>query len=462
MEPKWTLVTLKQYPMFARSWVLDAFLYDMKDSLGMPFRSFKTLYNGIYYNANELDNLRSIIVSKLQEDINLIWELCSDWKFVCDALVEYTESLDGIDFSEYSDDYVMNLLDECVKRLRKSCSYIYLAVVLDKHLHDWLTELLDEKLKDDATKLSYFQVLSSPTKSTKLIESKARLKKIAEVVREKGFKGVEALIEEYTHDFRWMGYDTGAGADLTVNETKSKIESIMKHKEPAPGAKTRDEIIKELKLSDAENDLLDLMAELIYLRSNRAESNMIAGAHMRPLIEELAKRFNTTYEDIMQLTFDEIKDALPTKKLPLDEIHKRNEKQGMVMVDGIKTIYSGDEVKQVEEEVEIEEGLTELTGLVANHGRTRGHAKIVLTKKDFDKVEFGDILVTKMTSPDFVVILEKCGGIVTDVGGITCHAAVIARELNKPCITGTKYATKAIKDGDLIEVDANKGIVKIE
>jgi pyruvate,water dikinase len=65
-----------------------------------------------------------------------------------------------------------------------------------------------------------------------------------------------------------------------------------------------------------------------------------------------------------------------------------------------------------------------------------------------------------MTSPDMIALINKASAIVTDDGGILCHAAVISRELKKPCIIGTKIATKVLKDGDLVEVDANKGIVR--
>jgi len=57
--------------------------------------------------------------------------------------------------------------------------------------------------------------------------------------------------------------------------------------------------------------------------------------------------------------------------------------------------------------------------------------------------------------------IKKASAIVTNVGGITCHAAIVSRELKIPCIIGTKIATKVLKDGDLVEVDAQKGIVKI-
>jgi pyruvate,water dikinase len=62
-----------------------------------------------------------------------------------------------------------------------------------------------------------------------------------------------------------------------------------------------------------------------------------------------------------------------------------------------------------------------------------------------------------MTSPDFIPILKKVSAIITDEGGITCHAAIVSRELKIPCIVGTKIATKVLKDGDVVEVDAQKG-----
>ena len=77
------------------------------------------------------------------------------------------------------------------------------------------------------------------------------------------------------------------------------------------------------------------------------------------------------------------------------------------------------------------------------------------------KISVGDILVSPMTRPDFVPAMKKAVAFITDEGGITCHAAIVAREMKKPCIIGTKIATQLLKDGMEVEVDANKGIVKI-
>lgn len=80
---------------------------------------------------------------------------------------------------------------------------------------------------------------------------------------------------------------------------------------------------------------------------------------------------------------------------------------------------------------------------------------------DNKKVKKGDILVSPMTTSAFMPAIKKATAIVTDEGGITCHAAIVSRELNTPCIIGTKIATQVLKDGDIVEVDANKGIVRL-
>ena len=103
----------------------------------------------------------------------------------------------------------------------------------------------------------------------------------------------------------------------------------------------------------------------------------------------------------------------------------------------------------------------ELNGEIAYKGKVVGKVKVVLLKEKLDDVQERDILVSSMTTPLFVPAMKKCSAIITDEGGIICHAAIIAREMKKPCIIGTKIATQVLKDGDMVEVDANSGVVKI-
>lgn len=103
---------------------------------------------------------------------------------------------------------------------------------------------------------------------------------------------------------------------------------------------------------------------------------------------------------------------------------------------------------------------TTIKGMTAYPGIATGPASIVFNEKQLSKVKEGDILIAPMTTPDMMKAMHRAAAFVTDEGGMLCHAAIVAREMKKPCVVGTKSATETFKDGDLVEVDANKGMVK--
>jgi len=100
-----------------------------------------------------------------------------------------------------------------------------------------------------------------------------------------------------------------------------------------------------------------------------------------------------------------------------------------------------------------------VTGLGASPGMAAGPVKLVLTVKDLSRVNPGDVLVARMTTPDYVPSMVKTSGIVTDEGGMTSHAAIVSRELGVPCVVGTSNATKVLKDGMVVTVDGSKGSI---
>ena len=115
-----------------------------------------------------------------------------------------------------------------------------------------------------------------------------------------------------------------------------------------------------------------------------------------------------------------------------------------------------------EEKWEFNSGVvTEIRGKTAFVGKAKGIIRVLKNHKEVAKVKEGDIIVVNMTTPDFIFAMEKAAAFITDEGGITCHASIIAREMRKPCIIGTGVATKVLKDGDIAEVDATKGIIRL-
>jgi phosphoenolpyruvate synthase/pyruvate phosphate dikinase len=168
----------------------------------------------------------------------------------------------------------------------------------------------------------------------------------------------------------------------------------------------------------------------------------------RPVLTRIAQSFGLTFKELRDYS---AKDLL-SGKLEKYEYEK------------FTTISNGKEFVFFHNSVFLEKvrgKQTELKGAIAFKGMARGIVRIVNAAYEIGKVKTGDILVAPTTAPSYIMGMKKAAAFVTDEGGITSHTAIVAREMKKPCIIGTKIATRVLKDGMVVEVDANKGIVKI-
>jgi pyruvate,water dikinase len=98
-------------------------------------------------------------------------------------------------------------------------------------------------------------------------------------------------------------------------------------------------------------------------------------------------------------------------------------------------------------------------GIGVSPGRASGKVRVILNIKDISSFKKGEILVTEMTTPDWVPAMKIAAAVVTNLGGKTCHAAIVSRELGVPCIVGTENATKALKDGEFVTIDGQRGLI---
>lgn len=203
---------------------------------------------------------------------------------------------------------------------------------------------------------------------------------------------------------------------------------------------------KEVKIPKQLERLFNEVQELVYFRTARTDVFYELLFLARPILKRLAKFYKIPFADLQFYSAKNLIDGTPKRY---------NKEISFAFYE--EDYYFGDD-PILEEEVISEKN--SLKGAVAFKGIVRGKARIVRGVSDIAKVCKGDILVTQMTFPSFISAMHKASAFVTDEGGITCHAAIVAREMRKPCITGTKHATKMFKDGDYIEVDANKGIVR--
>lgn len=178
------------------------------------------------------------------------------------------------------------------------------------------------------------------------------------------------------------------------------------------------------------------------------------------VLKGIAKSKNLSYELIKYTTPREIINNDLNKTI----LNQRKEISVQMVKDNKYLVFQDKEAKEVDSLIiSLEEKVSskEVKGSPAYKGKVKGIARVILYRKDLDKIKEGEILVTPMTEAFYTPYLKKVKGIVTNEGGITCHAAIISREMKIPCIIGTRNATKILKTGDRVELDAKKGIVKI-
>lgn len=178
-------------------------------------------------------------------------------------------------------------------------------------------------------------------------------------------------------------------------------------------------------------------------------------------VEYIAKRDNLPISIINAMRKNELESAMTGKMIVLKEELEQRLKGCVFIKENAKwNLYAKDKFAYWKNKMEGTHN-GEIKGDVAFPGIVKGKVVIHLSWTGTTEIEEGDILVTGMTNPQMIPLLKKSAAIITDEGGITCHAAIISRELRKPCIVGTKNATQVLKDGDLVEVDANHGVVHI-
>ncbi|MBC8500281.1 MAG: hypothetical protein ISS25_02605 [Nanoarchaeota archaeon] len=258
-------------------------------------------------------------------------------------------------------------------------------------------------------------------------------------------------------------------AKKETKKNKKKLEAELKSlKNKIPNLKKRKkEILKKYKLSNNLKLHFKIIEEMGEGIDKRKEKMLQCNYFIDMYCEEIANRFDLKKKEVHEFTVEEIEELLLKNKKPSKtSVKKRYEMSAYVMkrkgnTDDVETKWFYG--KKAEKLIELTgPDLTgEIKGYVASApvDKIRGTAQIIMNTHE-EKFKKGNILVTTMTRPDFVPLMRKAKAIITDEGGITCHAAVISRELKIPCIIGTKKAKKLLKDNDIIEMDLKKGVVR--
>lgn len=207
--------------------------------------------------------------------------------------------------------------------------------------------------------------------------------------------------------------------------------------------------------------LSDLIKEISIFRDNKKKIGLLTFHIIELWAKATCREKGWNFEDIKWLCVNEFIDLINGNKKLLTSAKKYRKNKSRIGIMKSDAIEGFDYKTWQEIEKFYYDSDKEIKGVSASPGKVKGIARIVLDARLNVVLKKGDILVASMTRPEFLPLMQKASAFVTDEGGISCHAAIVSRELGKPCIIGTRVATRIIKDGDFIEVDAYQGIVRI-
>lgn len=326
----------------------------------------------------------------------------------------------------------------------------HLVFLFEEIIHEHIEKLsADDNLSMDAVS-SHLH----PIRPTLLMKEQVAVRAIQRKL--KNGENVDDNIKKHLEEYEWVGTHHFWGEPLTEKKIKEELS-----KEPLAD-ETKSEVMPG-GFSQKLRQAILFAQKIIWLRTYSAEISDVSSFKLRPVMSDIAKERGLVYGDMIWLTTSEITLGLETAEAK-QLIKDRKIKYGMYLENGEIVVITGAEVDEQLGDLLGEENnvsdITEIAGRVGNKGYVRGTVRIVLIPNDASSFREGEILVAPETTPDFVPVMKKAAAFVTDQGGITSHAAIVAREMKKPCIIGTKIATKVLKDGDLVEVDADKGVVR--
>lgn len=349
-------------------------------------------------------------------------------------------------------------LDHQDKRYKYSC-FAWTAFILNNFVADRATAILEPYIKKqnrEDKKQEIIDVLFKPEKKAAVLELQYEVEKHNGKLTKRGLNN---LYER----FKWLSCLDIHNKPWTKKEFRENTKLFTKS--PKRKEILFKKFVKELKFKKKDLEYLLMAKRFVYIKDARDDFRRESVFYANNLWEELGRRMRLATEDMSYLQDEEIATFLKGKGvLSKEKINQR--KNGFIIYIGKNkklVCLQGDQIPDALKLFKLtvqEEKVQDITGRVASKGLAKGKVVIVNGIKDLKKVKPGDILIAVTTHPDFVPAMRKAAAIVTDEGGITSHAAIISREFNIPCIVGTKLATKVLKDGDFVEVDASTGIVK--
>ena len=253
---------------------------------------------------------------------------------------------------------------------------------------------------------------------------------------------------------------------LNVVQRRKEIDSLKNYHGTI--LKKRQGLLKKYQIRDRNiKNYFYLLDKFNVFHDYRKEIQMRSNQVIYRVLKETSKRFKIRLNNLMFYLPEEIEQLLLHNICQnLKLIRKRQKGLTWLIQEGRVREYLGkdanDKLEKLVLQVMQSRQTQEIKGLTASKGVAKGRVFMARSAKEANKMlKRGEILVVPQTTVDYLPAMKRARAIVTDDGGVTCHAAIVSRELGIPCVVGTKVASRVLKTGDKIKIDANQGVVTV-
>ena len=456
-----------------------------------------------YIPQKDLEKTAAMLIKKLARTPQLGKKLMAKWKKDQTAFLKACEKIETLDLKKLSNPKLLTAFQDLTQKYLKRCTSSSLidsfALTTDVKISQMIEKELT-RLGQGKKFAEVFSRLTAPTYQHFVNEAEIALlelllkiqknpaakklfaqqpKKILKALKEQ-FPHLHRLINFYCQKYFYLRNNYIRDYQLTEKDVLAESQSILSshtllkrrlqemENMPRENQRQKQALIRELKISKPLRKLLELSDDFTYWQDERKKSSFLATHYFSLIFKELAKRTSFSVKEFKFMFPAEICRVIKSASKPpaphfKDKIQARLKECAVVWQKNKRKItLNPEEITTLKKSVvpPAPKASDQLEGLIACPGWVKGPAKIVKSATEIGKVKEGDIIVAVMTRPDYLPAIKKAAAIITDEGGITSHAAIIAREFNLPCVIATRHATKIFRDNEWLEIDTASGTIR--
>ncbi len=335
---------------------------------------------------------------------------------------------------------------------------------------DWLLEWFDRELpKDVPDREQVIADLAVPLQTSFVQQQQIDLMKIVLQPESEWPR----LLQQHAHNWAWVENSYIESEPITVEQFEQRVRALqesgevtaqhIQQFEMAPEAKAarKKDLYAQFHLSQDLQKIIDCSDRISHMTDMRKQGVLRMNALLWPFFHDLSKETGIPFHTVLWMMPQELRQMMRDRSWHI--LEERAHSGAVTLLNaGELSVIQGDECIALDLAPFLEEkkDASFLKGQVAFKGVVTAPARIIRGRNDFHLFKKGDILITSQTTPEFIPLMKQAAAVVTEQGGITCHAAIVSRELKIPCMIGCTSAMTFFHDGAPIVMDGEKGEVR--